>query len=194
MHIKREQSSLLNRSTQRAQQNKSLSLKPHTTLPSGSKLPNLPTHSPAMTNLLTGGTGKTSKRLADLLLGAKIPFLLASRKAESSAPSGMPAARFDWLDSETFEIPFKHPSLTNEKGSGISAVYLIAPEIPDPVLPMQAFIDLAVHRYGVKRFVMLTGSSVEKGGVNVGPVWEYLSKMEGVKYHVLRATWFMGAD
>jgi hypothetical protein len=47
-----------------------------------------------MAILLTGGTGKTSSRLAKLLQDAKIPFLLTSRKGQAGAPSGMEAVKF----------------------------------------------------------------------------------------------------
>src|SRR5450432_996463 len=141
-----------------------------------------------MAILLTGGTGKTSIRLARLLQDAKIPFLLASRKAETAAPSGMQAVKFDWLDSSTFENPFQHKLLG---GQSISAIYLIAPEVQDPVPSMKAFIYLAAKKHRVKRFVLLTGSSAEKAGFHVGKVWQHLIDM-GVEYCTLRATWFMG--
>jgi festuclavine dehydrogenase len=142
-----------------------------------------------MAILLTGGTGKTSIRIARFLQHAKFPFLLASRKAEAGAPSGMPATKFDWLDSSTFENPFQHKPLDEES---VSAVYLVAPEVPDPVPSMTAFVDLAVKKHGVKRFVLTAGSSVEKGGLHVGKVWQHLVDI-GVEYCVLRPTWFMGA-
>ncbi len=141
-----------------------------------------------MAVLLTGGTGKTSVRLARFLQDAKIPFLLASRKVEAEAPSGMSATKFDWLDSSTFENPFqyKFPS-----GQSISAVYLVAPEISDPSPSITAFVDLAIEKHGVRRFVLLTGSTTEVGGVYVGKLWQHLVDL-GVEYCVLRATWFMG--
>ena len=142
-----------------------------------------------MAILLTGGTGKTSVRLARFLQDAKIPFILASRKAEAGAPSGMQAVKFDWLDSSTYDNPFQHKF---HGGEGISAVYLIAPEVSDPVPIMNSFIDHAVKKHGVKRFVLLTGSSVDKGGYYHGKVWSHLVDI-GVEYCVLRATWFNGA-
>lgn len=143
-----------------------------------------------MAVLLTGGTGKTSLRLARFLQDAKVPFLLASRKVETEAPSGMPATKFDWVDSSTFENPFKYKS---PSGQSISAVYLVAPEIAEPSPPMIAFVDHAVEKHGVKRFVLLTGSSTEVGGVYVGKLWQHLVDL-GVEYCVLRATWFMGTS
>jgi hypothetical protein len=57
---------------------------------------------------------------------------------------------------------------------------------------MNAFVDLAVQRYGVRRFVLLAGSSTEVGGWHVGNVWAHLAELK-VEYCVLRPTWFMGA-
>ncbi len=141
-----------------------------------------------MAILVTGGTGKTSTRLAGLLQDAKIPFLLASRKAETEASSGMPATQFDWLDSSTYENPFQYKF---PGGEIISAIYLIAPPVPDPVPSMTAFVDYAAKKHGVRRFVFLTGTTTEKGGVYVGKFWQHLVDI-GVEYCVLRATWFMG--
>ena len=140
-----------------------------------------------MAILLTGGTGKTSTRIARFLQDRKTPFLLASRKAEAAGPSGKSATNFDWLNSSTFEKPFQHKF---PDGESISAAYLIAPQVPDPVPSINAFIYLAV-KHGVKIFVMMTGSLVEKGGHNVGKVWSHLDDV-GVEYTVLLATWLMG--
>ena len=141
-----------------------------------------------MAILLTGGTGKTSIAIARLLQDAKIPFLLASRRGEAAAPAGMPAVSFDWLDSSTFAKPFeyKYP-----EGESISAVYLIAPSVTEPHTSMNAFIDYAIKEHGVKRFVLLGGSSVELDGGHVGKVWRHFLDSK-VEYCVLRPTWFMG--
>ncbi|KAF9818518.1 hypothetical protein IEO21_02756 [Rhodonia placenta] len=140
-----------------------------------------------MAILLTGGTGKTSVRIARLLQDAKIPFVLASRRGEAAAPSGMPAVKFDWLDSSTFATPFQHEFPGDE---GISAIYLVAPEAADPASPMNAFVDYAVKEHGVNRFVLMAGSSAEPGGRLLGQVWQHLIDV-GVEYCVLRPTWFM---
>ncbi|TEY65568.1 hypothetical protein BOTCAL_0138g00100 [Botryotinia calthae] len=71
----------------------------------------------------------------------------------------------------------------------IKAVYLVAPEVPDPVPAMNAFIDVAVKN-GVDRFVLLSGSEIEKGGDDNGAVWQHLDHIN-VEYSVLRASWFM---
>ena len=122
-----------------------------------------------MAILLTGGTGKTYKHVARFLHESNIPFLLASRKGETAAPSVMSATKFDWLDSSTHESPFQH---IFPNGESISAMYLIAPEVPDPAPSMNAFVDRAVQKHGVKRFVLLSGSSLNQGrllhGTGVG--------------------------
>lgn len=138
--------------------------------------------------LLTGGTGKTSTHLAKLLQNDGIPFLLASRRGEGAAPSGMRAVKFNWLIKSTHREPFDYAF---SKGKKITAVYLIAPEVPDPGPSMNAFIDYAVEKHGVKRFVLLGGTSIEKGGHHVGKVWQHLVDRK-VEYCVLCATWFMG--
>lgn len=141
-----------------------------------------------MAILLTGGTGKTSMHIARSLQESNIPFLLASRKVEAAAPLGMPATNFDWLDSSTYENPFKHEHLHGER---ISVVYLVAPEVQDPAPSMNAFIDVAVKKHGVKRFVLLSSTLVTKGGHYTGQVWQHMEDI-GVDHTVLLATWFMG--
>lgn len=134
-----------------------------------------------MAILLTGGTGKTSKHVARFLQEANIPFLLASRRVEAAAPAGEPATKFDWLDYSTHENPFQHEISNGER---ISAVYLIAPEVQDPAPSMNAFIDIAVEKPSIKRFVLLSGSSLTKGGFYTGQVWQHLEDI-GVDHTVL---------
>ena len=124
-----------------------------------------------MAILFTGGTGKTSTRIARSLEDTEIPFLLTSRKAEAGALSGMPATEFDWLDSSTFDNPVQHQYLGGER---ISAVSLVPPTVTYSAPSMTAFIDLSVTKHGVRRFLLLTSSSVGKGGYHVGKVWYHL--------------------
>jgi len=69
---------------------------------------------------------------------------------------------------------------------------------------MISFIDLAI-KHEVKRFVVLTGSDAEPVAAGAGPadghvvgsgrVWGRLQELkgeQGVRFTVLRATWFMG--
>ncbi|TGO33800.1 hypothetical protein BHYA_0226g00070 [Botrytis hyacinthi] len=139
-----------------------------------------------MAILVTGGTGKTSLQLAHRLQSASIPFLLASRKAKLTAPDGMQAINFDYTDPSTYQAIFTHSFSHDEV---IKAVYLVAPEVPDPVPVMNAFIDVAIKN-GVNRFVLLSGSDTEKGGDDTGGVWQHLDDI-GVEYSILKASWFM---
>lgn len=135
-----------------------------------------------MTVLLTGGTGKTSLRLASLLTSASIPVLLTSRRGPS-ASSSYPTIQFDWNDSSTWSNAF---STTSD----IAAIYLLSGELSDPAPIINAFIDLAMSK-GVKRFVLCSGSSCEHGGPFHGKIWQKLDE-EKLGYAVLRPSWFMG--
>ena len=138
--------------------------------------------------LLTGGTGKTSVRLARFLQNENIPFLLASRRGLSAAPSGMPAVQFDWLDQSTWKEPFQHRFAG---GGTISAIYLMEPLVAEPWKPMNEFIDYARKEHGVSRFVLVAGSSAEPSQPGMGMVWQHFLDT-GVDYCVLRPSWFMG--
>ena len=140
-----------------------------------------------MAIFLTGGTGKTSSRIAQLLQRTGIPFLIGSRRGEAAAPDGMIAVKFDWLDASTFRNPFEHKFPRDET---ISAMYLVPPEVAIPGPPTNAFIDYAI-KHGVQRFVLLAGNHVEPGGPQLGEVWQHLLD-SAVEYCVLRPTWFMG--
>jgi festuclavine dehydrogenase len=114
-----------------------------------------------------------------------MPYLVASRKAVTLP--AIPAIKFDWNESGTWEAVFQHPFPNNEK---IRAIYLITPEISDPAPVMNSFIDLAVQK-GVHRFVLVTGTSATSGGPYTGAVWSYLDGL-AVEYTILRVTWING--
>ena len=131
-----------------------------------------------MTVLLLGGTGRTSTRIAKLLDEAGTPYIRASRSSND--------CKFDWLDESTFVNPFN-------KSADIKSVYLIAPPMTNSFAPMKNFIDLA-RSNGVKCFVLLSASIIEKGGPAYGKVHEYLADLgdkEEVEWAVLRPTWIM---
>jgi len=137
-----------------------------------------------MAVLVTAGTGKTSRHLEKLLQEAQIPFVLTSRRGPAAAPDGLAekTVSFDMLDDTTFNNPFSHKF---PNGESITSMYFIGPEVDDPTPSMIAFIDFAVGK-GVKRIVMLTGSSTEHGGA-----WAHMDSL-GIEFSVLRATWFNG--
>jgi festuclavine dehydrogenase len=133
-----------------------------------------------MTTLIIGGTGKTGLGLARLLKAANYPVLLTSRSGK--APEPFKAAAFDWLDPATFENPFK-------LDTNIDRAYLVCPPVYDLLSLVKPFIDLAITK-GVKRFVLLSASTVKPGDMILGQVHQYLLDV-GVDYTVLRPTWFM---
>lgn len=142
----------------------------------------------AGTILLTAGTGKTSQRMIPLLQESKIPFILTSRNPPKD--SRLPYVRFEMLDNTTWLSAF-------DTTPAVSAIYLIAPEgTNNPVTPLKDFITYALKSHGVKRFIMMTGSSVTKGGYYVGGVWSFLDQLQakpegkGLEYAFVKATWF----
>ncbi|KAI2641174.1 putative ergot alkaloid A [Xylaria nigripes] len=139
-----------------------------------------------MTILLLGGRGKTSSRLAALIHAANLPFIVASRSTSPTSPYHQ--AQYDWTQDDTFKNPFI--KATNEGMKPISAVYLVPPPFFDLAPPMVRFVDFA-REQGVKRFVLLSASTIEKGGPAMGQVHEYLASLGDVEYAVLRPTWFM---
>lgn len=85
------------------------------------------------TILVTGGTGKTGRRIAERLVQLGHPVKLASRSGEAAGGAG--AARFDWNDAGTHDAAL----------AGVARVYLVAPVgAPDPYPVMAEFIDRAL--------------------------------------------------
>lgn len=125
--------------------------------------------------LVTGGTGKTGRRIVKLLNRRGVPAYAATR-----SPRTPREARFDWHDPAGFEDAL----------DGIGAVYLVAPiGDPAPLVAMQPFIDLALER-NVERFVLLSASMIEAGGPLMGTVHAYLAA-HAPAWTVLRPSWFM---
>ncbi|KAH8599569.1 agroclavine dehydrogenase [Bisporella sp. PMI_857] len=141
-----------------------------------------------MTILLLGGRGTTSSRIAPLLHAANIPFLVASRSTSSSSPYTQ--AQFDYQDEKTYTNILMNAPAKNGL-QPVSMVWLVPPPIFDLAPPMIKFVNSALES-GVKRFVLLSASEIEKGGPAMGQVHEHLDSLEGVDYAVLRPTWFMG--
>ncbi|KDQ27469.1 hypothetical protein PLEOSDRAFT_1040430 [Pleurotus ostreatus PC15] len=137
-----------------------------------------------MAILVTGGTGKTGTRLAQLLLAAGHSVYVTTRSVDK-VQSPLKGVKFDWLDSSTKDAPFKAAAANNEQ---IEAVYLVGPPIADMASVLNPFIDLAIEK-GVKRFVLLSASQVTKGQPPMGVVQEYLDTLKA-DYCTLRPSWF----
>ncbi|RYP10946.1 hypothetical protein DL764_000382 [Monosporascus ibericus] len=123
-----------------------------------------------------------------VLLAGGYDAASARRVVDETYEGPYQQAHFDWTKDDTYESPFTKAS--NERMAPISAVYLVPPPIFDLAPPMIHFVDFARQR-GVKRFVLLSASTIEKGGPAMGQVHEHLDLLEGIEYAVLRPTWFM---
>ncbi len=125
--------------------------------------------------LVTGGTGKTGRRVADLLRGRGIAARVGTRLPVSSDQ-----VRFDWTDAGSFADAILD----------VRAVYMVAPTgAADPLDAMRPFIDKAIGA-GVARLVLLSSSMLEEGGPLMGAVHAYL-KAEAPGWTALRPSWFM---
>ncbi|MDG9669506.1 ergot alkaloid biosynthesis protein [Hahella sp. CR1] len=130
------------------------------------------------TVLLTGGTGKTGRRIASRLASADVRVRLAARSI--TVVESCDSTLFDWSDASTFEAAL----------SQVDAVYLLAPSnVSEPLEAMRPFIDLAIKN-GVRRFVLLSASSLPRGGPMLGAVHQYLAE-NAPEWAVLRPSWFM---
>ena len=125
--------------------------------------------------LVTGGTGKTGRRVADALRAGGHRVRIAARQAE-----GPDAVRFDWSDPDTYPAAF----------DGVHAAYLVAPPgEPDALGAMRPGLDGMIDA-GVRRLVLLSASMLEEGGSMMGQVHVYLRK-RAQEWAVLRPSWFM---
>ncbi|WP_295813678.1 NmrA family transcriptional regulator [uncultured Nitratireductor sp.] len=118
--------------------------------------------------LVTGGTGKTGRRLAERLEAAGIPVRIGSRSAEIP---------FEWEKADTWDAALE----------GVSAAYVAY--FPDLAVPgaaeiVEAFAKRAVAK-GVTRLVLLSGRG-EEGAERA----EKLFVGSGADWTILRADWF----
>lgn len=128
------------------------------------------------TVLVTGASGKTGRRIVHQLTERGHSVIAASRSAQGD--HGVP---FDWLDHTTYD---------NVLAEKINSAYLLAPSGVFDLLPaMRPFIDRLIKK-NVKRIVLLSASSLAKGGPMMGTVHAYLEE-HTLSWIVLRPTWFM---
>ncbi|OXM17196.1 NAD(P)H-binding protein [Paenibacillus herberti] len=134
---------------------------------------------PSTRILLTGGQGKTSSRIAQLLINQGYPIRSAGRSASNMDDAGADHVRFDWYDDSNHEIVLQ----------GISAIYLVAPPDMHPEEVMIPFIRRALDA-SIRRFVLLSSASVSEYGPVFGPVHQYLQE-HAPEWAVLRPSYFM---
>jgi ergot alkaloid biosynthesis protein len=124
--------------------------------------------------LVTGGTGKTGRRVVAELAARGLEARAAVRRPP---PNGV---RFDWSDPDTFD-----PALHD-----IGAIYLVAPTgNGDPLAAMEPFLQRALAA-GVRRYVLLSASALPEGGPLMGQVHAFLHHA-APEWVVLRPSWFM---
>jgi ergot alkaloid biosynthesis protein len=124
--------------------------------------------------LITGGTGKTGRRLAGQLRDQGLDARVAARGATAGG------VRFDWHDRATWDGALE----------GVGAAYLVAPRTGgDPGPVMIDFIQAAMKRK-VGRFVLLSGSPMPAGGPGYGQAHLWLQQ-NAADWTVLRPSWFM---
>ncbi|GAA2224330.1 NAD(P)H-binding protein [Promicromonospora sukumoe] len=134
--------------------------------------------------LVTGGTGRTGRRVADRLRAQGRQVRIASRTGTASAPvpAPVPSAAsvpvpFDWHDDAGWDAAL----------DGTSAVYVCYS--PDLALPgadavIDAFTARAV-RHGVERIVLLSGR-----GEDAAKACEDIALAASAATTVVRCSWF----
>ncbi|NHK26635.1 NAD(P)H-binding protein [Parvularcula flava] len=118
--------------------------------------------------LVTGGTGKTGRRIAERLTARGVPVIIGTRSASPA---------FNWDAPETWA-----PALR-----GVGAVYIAYS--PDLAVPgatgiIARFVEVAVAA-GVSRLVVLSGRGEEEA-----QACERLVQASGIEWTVVRASWF----
>lgn len=124
--------------------------------------------------LITGGRGKTGRRVAAHLAARGVDVVLGTRRT-----SGPQDRRFDWADPGSAAA-----------FDGCEAAYLVAPtDRTDHLAVMEPVLEAAMRR-GVRRFVLLSSSLLEPGGPMMGKVHAWLAR-NAPEWAVLRPSWFM---
>lgn len=125
--------------------------------------------------LVTGGTGKTGRYVVKYLQEQGLTPRIATR-----TPKGESDVKFDWRDHKCFKDAFQN----------IESVYLVAPtDSFNSMDVMEAGLKAALEA-NVKRFVLLSSSSLEEGDVMMGEVHAWLRK-NALEWSILRPSWFM---
>jgi uncharacterized protein YbjT (DUF2867 family) len=121
--------------------------------------------------LVTGGTGKSGRRVARRLTAAGRAVRIAARAGPQP---------FDWLNADTWAAAL----------DGVSAIYLVPPPGAGDVLAAMIALAQAALARGVRRLVLLSGSPVAEGGPGAGQTHLWLRE-NAADWAVLRPSWFM---
>lgn len=124
--------------------------------------------------LVTGGTGKTGRRLAKLLRDHKADHRIASRWPAADTVT------FDWTRRETWRAAL----------DDVAAVYLVVPPVGAEATDLVIDFVEQAQACGAQRFVLLSASLVPAGGPGMGKVHQHLQN-HAPQWCVLRPSWFM---
>lgn len=124
--------------------------------------------------LVTGGTGTTGRKVAQLLKNDGLNAFVGTR-----TPASSDHRLFNWAAPST-ATAFE----------GCRAAYLVAPtDRTDHLAIMQPMLERAME-LGTRRFVLLSSSQLEPGGPMMGAVHAWLAS-NAQEWAVLRPSWFM---
>jgi len=125
--------------------------------------------------LILGARGKTGRRLAEIYKARNKPVYLATR-----TPNAPNERAFNWTDYDQAVAAF----------SGVKKAYVVAPtDRSDHAEIMLPVLEAALHQ-GVKRMVLLSASSLERGGPMMGQIHDWMVN-NVPEWTVLRPSWFM---
>ena len=129
--------------------------------------------------LVLGGTGKTGRRVLDLLVAQGHTARAAARTPGASSP-GVDPVRFDWADVTTHR-----PAL-----EGVEAVYVVPPALQlEHADQVAALGELAVAA-GAQRAVLLSARGVDQAPDNGMFRSEQALAATGLPTAVVRPAWF----
>ncbi|KAH6903075.1 NmrA family protein [Coprinopsis sp. MPI-PUGE-AT-0042] len=135
-----------------------------------------------MTTLITGGGSSVGAHLGLLLKAAGREAIFASRSG-NRIPDGFSNVKLDWKDPSTFESALN-------ASPNIEYVYIVGePLNPEHVKDIVPFIELAVKKGGIKKFVYIS-ATVYSEYLGNGQVPKYL-KENHIDHVILRPTWFI---
>ena len=124
--------------------------------------------------LVIGGKGTTGQRVARRLEATGAKVAIGTRR-----PTDPRDRSFDWADPASVAA-----------FDGCSAAYVVAPtDRTDHLDVMRPLLEGAMAR-GVRRFVLLSSSLLERGGPMMGAVHDWLAD-SAPEWAVLRPSWFM---
>jgi uncharacterized protein YbjT (DUF2867 family) len=124
--------------------------------------------------LVIGGKGTTGRRVVARLGAAGAEVVVGTRR-----PVDRRDRYFDWGDPASVAV-----------FDGCTAVYVVAPtDRTDHLDVMRPLLEGAVE-HQVRRFVLLSASLIERGGLMMGDVHDWLAD-HAPEWAVLRPSWFM---